>query len=83
MLCGLSLADCIAKTTSAVANTFNIANTGELKIGNIADFSIIKISDTPNVVEDSVGKTLNNNIKLENKGVFINGKHYPTNFSRA
>ncbi|MDR0485071.1 MAG: amidohydrolase family protein [Alphaproteobacteria bacterium] len=76
MLCGLSFNECIVKTTSDIAKKFNIKNTGELLVGNIADFTIIKTKNIQNMVEDSTGKKLDNSFYLEHKGTFIDGKYY-------
>ena len=75
MVCGLSFADCVVKTTSDIARKFNIKNTGELKEGYVADLTIIKIKNINNKVEDSVGTQLDSNVYLQHKGVFINGQY--------
>jgi len=51
--CGETLADAISKVTSAPARHFKLDRLGELKVGFIADISILNYEDCSDMVEDS------------------------------
>lgn len=73
--CGLTLNECICKTTSAVAKKFHLGKVGEIKDGFAADFTLIKETRGSFELEDSLGMIVNSDFMFEHQGVFIDGKY--------
>lgn len=63
--CGETLQDAISKVTSVPARHFKLDGLGELKEGYIGDLSIMKLVESEDIVEDSIGDKLQLKNKLE------------------
>lgn len=61
--CGETLQDAISKVTSVPARHFKLEGLGELKEGFIGDLSIMRLVESEDIVEDSIGDKL----QLKNK----------------
>lgn len=72
---GYSLEDVINSVTKNPANTFNLKNLGEIKVGNYADFTIFNIINKEVELVDSMNERIIYNKEIIPQSVIINGEY--------
>ena len=73
---GLSLEDCVDKVTKEPAKALSLPDTGEIKTGYKADFTIFKLVDDFTELTDSVDKTVRQKPYIKGKYSIVGGNIY-------
>lgn len=73
---GLTLEDCINKLTREPAKALSLGETGEIKTGYRADFTIFELVDNYTELTDSVDKTVKQKPYVKGKYSIVGGKVY-------
>ena len=73
---GLTLEDCINKLTREPAKALSLGETGEIKTGYRADFTIFELVDNYTELTDSVDKIVKQKPYVKGKYSIVGGKVY-------